>query len=510
MSHTDFRGVAMLADDGTGSLHSQLISRPKVVVDVFRQLHSARDPARWKVAEDISAFIIGHNDDIPGSSHVSPTAAEWDSCTEAGLLDLCFSILTESNVYQDPRIVTVDEEDGIYIDRVLQCLFTGMLLFSKFNMHNCSAARRITHRVPQLLCSYWRKRDWLLNYAPNGESPPVDLTYCIHLVTQFFGLYQLQHNEVPPYEHHVAHLLIYCWIRSESHMLSAAALVLLSQASCEPNFVTDTMTGQEEFRLFLDKVRRDLVDQFFVNDDLYNILVIYKCIYSGREQAAEVYPDRSLLECFGTACRRQMCMGVRDESMTLKVLQAGLDNMHFILQFLQTSDITPWYDLLDPADNLDIMQVMAHVIVPAAAQDDTDTLTITTNLMICFKNMMKLPGAREKVRVAVQRVWKSIFKGLQDLPRSPTKHRTLSEWRIFCAAVGLKEGSRYDFELDTEPITSNEKRCYWRKCICSRRDPEHSIRVCKGCWRVFYCSSHCQRSDWQNGHRERCQRLRIP
>ena len=52
-------------------------------------------------------------------------------------------------------------------------------------------------------------------------------------------------------------------------------------------------------------------------------------------------------------------------------------------------------------------------------------------------------------------------------------------------------------ELNDEEIRSAFpalSRCGWSKCLCSAYKPAHPLRACKGCWRVAYCGSKCQKA----------------
>lgn len=43
------------------------------------------------------------------------------------------------------------------------------------------------------------------------------------------------------------------------------------------------------------------------------------------------------------------------------------------------------------------------------------------------------------------------------------------------------------------PSMPGAKSCRWKECLCSWDEkPPHRMRVCKGCWRVCYCSTRCQ------------------
>ncbi|KAL4253309.1 hypothetical protein ABKN59_005117 [Abortiporus biennis] len=45
-------------------------------------------------------------------------------------------------------------------------------------------------------------------------------------------------------------------------------------------------------------------------------------------------------------------------------------------------------------------------------------------------------------------------------------------------------------------LASMTSYCNYRQCLCHRMQSCHPFRVCKGCWTVYYCCSHCQKLDW--------------
>ena len=55
-----------------------------------------------------------------------------------------------------------------------------------------------------------------------------------------------------------------------------------------------------------------------------------------------------------------------------------------------------------------------------------------------------------------------------------------------------------ELDLSRDPICyfpgygDHHHSCYYENCMCSHKQPLHSLRVCKGCWRVLYCGKRCQ------------------
>lgn len=68
--------------------------------------------------------------------------------------------------------------------------------------------------------------------------------------------------------------------------------------------------------------------------------------------------------------------------------------------------------------------------------------------------------------------------------------RALKAWSFLGASLRLKENYRRSVHPNRNWLPP--KPCHWEKCLCSTVFPQHSMRVCKGCWRVFYCSARCQ------------------
>ncbi|KAJ3536325.1 hypothetical protein NM688_g6853 [Phlebia brevispora] len=45
---------------------------------------------------------------------------------------------------------------------------------------------------------------------------------------------------------------------------------------------------------------------------------------------------------------------------------------------------------------------------------------------------------------------------------------------------------------DHVPVVHAWETCASKACLCHGRVPHHRLRVCKGCWQVFYCNAKCQ------------------
>lgn len=71
------------------------------------------------------------------------------------------------------------------------------------------------------------------------------------------------------------------------------------------------------------------------------------------------------------------------------------------------------------------------------------------------------------------------------------RNRLLSTWRSYYSALGLREGentNHVEQPLQVDP----SQTCASKACLCYGKQPWHKLRVCKGCYRRFYCNVKCQ------------------
>lgn len=111
----------------------------------------------------------------------------------------------------------------------------------------------------------------------------------------------------------------------------------------------------------------------------------------------------------------------------------------------------------------------------------------------------------EKIVRAARVVWLPTLQEIRALPRSRDyRERALCKnvenvWQTFGNRLGLEEPTeerRRSEEVRPQlpRIWPSRQGCRWRDCLCSEdAHPPHRMRVCKGCWKVFYCSTNCQK-----------------
>ena len=77
----------------------------------------------------------------------------------------------------------------------------------------------------------------------------------------------------------------------------------------------------------------------------------------------------------------------------------------------------------------------------------------------------------------------------------PGAHPELKQVKLTFTALANTLNTGYGSILGAEsprrPFAPLE-RCNRKTCLCSVHKASHRLRVCKGCWVVAYCNSHCQ------------------
>ena len=72
------------------------------------------------------------------------------------------------------------------------------------------------------------------------------------------------------------------------------------------------------------------------------------------------------------------------------------------------------------------------------------------------------------------------------------KKKLLLAWRLYASRLdGLLSD---DPDTSVPPATYIGRTCALETCLCSGKHPAHELRICKGCWQVYYCNSDCQKA----------------
>lgn len=114
------------------------------------------------------------------------------------------------------------------------------------------------------------------------------------------------------------------------------------------------------------------------------------------------------------------------------------------------------------------------------------------------------PQAYLPIARASARIWHDSLRELRlvDTPLVDSQRKAIKAWKEFGEAMGLHQGvnvttlKKPSIPSDNRRYWKIPKQCYYGPCVCSlplpSGRPYHSLRVCKGCYRVLYCNERCQ------------------
>ena len=94
-------------------------------------------------------------------------------------------------------------------------------------------------------------------------------------------------------------------------------------------------------------------------------------------------------------------------------------------------------------------------------------------------------------------IWQPTLTELRQIKAQDTsiQHKIVRQWLMFGHAFGFSDTPRVVpvADIDVGEYDRYErKKCHLSSCFCHKRAGAHHMRVCKGCWEVFYCSTKCQ------------------
>lgn len=124
-----------------------------------------------------------------------------------------------------------------------------------------------------------------------------------------------------------------------------------------------------------------------------------------------------------------------------------------------------------------------------AFREDLDTLT----------RLYPDAGLKHKQRTVncLAEIWKPTIAELRRMRVGDpaVRNKMTTQWQVLGRAFGLTDSSQgvpiYTDTMEYD-IHYERKNCHLSSCICHTYAGAHEMRVCKGCWKVFYCTTKCQ------------------
>ena len=136
----------------------------------------------------------------------------------------------------------------------------------------------------------------------------------------------------------------------------------------------------------------------------------------------------------------------------------------------------------------------------------TGLLSLLLSLSHTYANDSSMRKEMSFLRQSSTRIWNDAIHVMTTFrttnrAQADLKVNALRLWRVYGSFFGLTRGT--DVTTLNRPSELNEdlrywktpRHCSWPACPCAfpNHDESHRVRVCKGCWRVLYCSKQCQR-----------------
>lgn len=107
------------------------------------------------------------------------------------------------------------------------------------------------------------------------------------------------------------------------------------------------------------------------------------------------------------------------------------------------------------------------------------------------------PEAKLLLKILVKDGPKNLFilSEYNDHCRTHMSEYTLKAWGdiMIDTGIDLSQAVHLQNLADRDLCPPAWRGCGWHLCVCNDMQPCHSMRVCKGCWKIRYCSSVCQK-----------------
>ncbi|KAI0075862.1 hypothetical protein K474DRAFT_1663751 [Panus rudis PR-1116 ss-1] len=226
-----------------------------------------------------------------------------------------------------------------------------------------------------------------------------------------------------------------------------------------------------------------------------------------------------ILDALLKACQRQFCCGVtRQFDFQLSFL-----SMNITILLLDYAGTVYLKGLRDKVNHLNLLPVLAKGCFHGVLTQNSWSLpTLDRLLDIYLRAISQLSREDSAIlrssKRMFRRIWYPTLQEMLSIPMQTNDKRRgeISKWieigRLYDLDVSEEaiERHRFMYRMQLAFTRGQTRRCHWSECLCfDTSHPPHSLRVCRGCESVFYCSTQCQRNDWEDGvHRDECEALR--
>ncbi|KAI0343401.1 hypothetical protein BDW22DRAFT_1483470 [Trametopsis cervina] len=334
--------------------------------------------------------------------------------------------------------------------------------------------------------------------------------------------------------HALMKVSLYAWAHGGMpiHRRIAAQLLGLSCKRGLDDDIRKALQDESDVIAIIKAASTALADESFMGDDLRNILNILWAVFKVSAVAHRVSKStdskaRGIIELVLGACQRQACKGDGDALKRDRVFFHVSSVALCVLGYLSVGPtstsagdsfggphLAHYKKIIGKKNMLPVVgkHVSTLYCMPLTEAGDepsvNETVSAISNILdfqagVINRHDPAVSRANIKRIKLTSSNWHHVVKmRLEVLPSDQPDIKTASErilvlWKRYGDALGLGR-------IGLEPVALGSTTCAWTPCLCHHMNSAHRMKVCKGCYQVYYCTKHCQKSDWKEGHRAVC------
>ncbi|KAJ3523830.1 hypothetical protein NM688_g8660 [Phlebia brevispora] len=479
----------------------ELDNEPDRVPLTLRSLHEERNPMRgYYVAELVTKLLFD------AASYYSPALVSYLACI-AGEHDATF----------DSTICC-----GYYCDALLCLRETG------FYVASADLPRRLRHQYLEEVVALCQERLLLSSEGPlRGGVPNDPLLYeeyryaYARLLEAYYEVHTRFRGNLSPLDPTVQ-LAFHIWNRDNKNTSKAMkGMIVLTSISLVSGSREDRLRFFEKFGFGRQNIASRIC-RYLLRDSLddstcvHTVALISEYVHT-KSEVLSLRERRTILRSLSVVCFREICM--RPDGEHLRSMW-DLSAMASCLIFTVCSrdDILAIFRGYSPARKV-LQFIAASMFFITQQGDNTESLrsavySSTSRITFdCLKDMVHHVATlfpRLTTTCIVTRTVHQVWLPLLRLARNPEALQRVS-FADWLETLPHNTGdTRFPQAWNVKHSWGKDAGCHWEHCLCSGIRPAHKLRICTGCFQVYYCNKECQRKDWNNGHREACGRSSLP
>ncbi|KAH8094542.1 hypothetical protein BXZ70DRAFT_363960 [Cristinia sonorae] len=504
------------------------LKEPRSVAAWIKYLHKHENAQILTLLFEVSKIL-----------HVAAHAAmqpQWAEYVDSKLHCVIMDILCEPDMFARDEDVFKNIAYGAqHLDAIRPC---GALAVQCAARGDLRIAKDFMARADKFFFAIWNKPHVVATMPYPGMDPntfqpaPQQLREAVAIPLVFLArLYDDVYMRTMPLSSYEAHCLLYLWTYStekdldemqlEGQVMAIIYDMTKNDISKLPWFVQTVLSRHKLFpRHLLRAMCRALQDP--KTTDIRGTQIIHLVTimirYAHDDFSEFIVPlgiTEGLVPSLIIGCRRQMCSS--PPAVTERFVMSAMHIMGILFRADAVRDGASKQFILCFAD-LNFAGVLSFGFYEAARKFDEDMLSVAIALLDAATNSSTIHGPATEQNSAFRtstRVWHDTLNALNNISargiqQTRTKQRAIRYWKVFGEPFGLEEGVAVT-TLNVPSQLSDAhvywlipRVCFWNGCPCAAAHVFHPMRVCKGCYRVLYCSKLCQTRDWEAGHRSMC------